>query len=176
MNGRPLTISDLLADSGYTRDQMRGLLDAIPAYAVRDSKARVAKQYTTQDLLVVRACAQLESRYGLQRVAVGAFSDRLRSILWGPRPVSTASHLLLTFDPPDVHYTEALERLQEGLLVPLAPIFQTVDEYLLPNHLQGSWSQRELGFGPRAVISATSEAASQTLAAHESVKTPRRKL
>lgn len=156
MNSRPLTISDLLAVSGYTRDQMRGLLDAIPAYASRNTKVRVAKQYTAQDLLVVRACSQLESRYGLQRGTVVSFSDRLRSVLTGPRPVSATAHLLLTFDPADVRYVEALEGIQEGLLVPLAPIFEAIDEYLLPGHAQASWSQRELGFGPRAVSSATS--------------------
>lgn len=151
MNSRPLTISDLLAVSGYTRDQMRGLLDAIPAYASRNTKVRVAKQYTAQDLLVVRACSQLESRYGMQRGTVVGFSDRLRSVLSGPRPVSATDHLLLTFDPPDVRYVEVLDGVQEGLLVPLAPIFQAVDEYLLPSHAQASWSQRELGFAPRTV-------------------------
>lgn len=150
MTGRPLTIADLLAVSGYTRDQMRGLLDAIPSYAARDTKVRVAKQYTAHDLLVVRACAQLESRYQLQRAAVVAFVESLKAMLAGPRPVSTTAHLLLTFDPLDVSYVESPIDLQEGLLVPLAPIFQAVDGYLLPG-AQATWSQRELGFAPRAV-------------------------
>lgn len=153
MSSRPLTISDLLAISGYTRDQMRGLLDAIPAYATRNTKVRVAKQYTAQDLLVVRTCSQLESRYGLQRVVVTGFSDLLRSVLSGPRPVSATARLLLTFEPLDVRYVESLEGIHEGLLVPLVPIFQAVDEYLLPSHAQASWNQRELGFGPLAVNS-----------------------
>jgi hypothetical protein len=148
-------MADLLAISGYTRDQMRGLLDAMPAYASRNTQVRVAKQYTAQDLLVVRACSQLESRYGLQRGTVAGFSDSVRSVLSGPRPVSSSARLLLTFEPADVRYVEATESIEEGLLVPLAPIFQAVDEYLLPGRAQFDWGQRELGFGPQAIGSAT---------------------
>ena len=81
MSSRSLTMADLMAISEYTRDQMRGLLDAIPAYASRNTQVRVAKQYTAHDLLVVRTCVQLESRYGLQRGAVAGLSDALRSAL-----------------------------------------------------------------------------------------------
>ena len=154
MSSRSLTISDLLAVSGYTRDQMRGLLDAMPAYASRNSQVRVAKRYTAQDLLVVLACSQLESRYGLQRGTVAGYSDGVRSVLSGPRPVSATARLLLTFEPADVRYVEATESIGEGLLVPLAPIFQAVDEYLLPVRVQLDWGQRELGFGPQVIGSA----------------------
>lgn len=153
MTSRALTMSDLLAISGYTRDQMRGLLDAIPAYANRNAQVRVAKQYTAQDLLILQTCVQLESRYGLQRVAVANLSNALRSALSGPRPVSATARLLLTFSPPDVRHVEATESIEEGLLVPLAPIFQAVDEYLLPGRVRLDWGQRELGFGPQAVNS-----------------------
>lgn len=155
MSSRSLTMADLLAISGYTRDQMRGLLDAMPAYASRDTRVRVAKQYSAQDLLVVRACSQLESRYGLQRGTVAGFSDAVRSVLSGPRPVSATARLLLMFEPADVRYVEATESIEEGLLVPLAPIFQAVDEYLLPGRAQLDWGQRELGFVPQAIGSAT---------------------
>ena len=151
MSCRSLTMADLLAISGYTRDQMRGLLDAIPDYASRNTQVRVAKQYTAQDLLTLQTCVQLESRYGLQRGAVAGLSNALRSALSGPRPVSATARLLLTFSPPDVRYVEATESIEEGLLVPLAPIFQAVDEYLLPGRARLDWGQRELGFGPQAV-------------------------
>jgi len=153
VSSRSLTMADLLVISGYTRDQMRGLLDAIPAYASRNTRVRVAKQYTAQDLLLVRTCSQLECRYGLQRGVVASFSDALRSVLSGPKPVSATARLLLTFDPADVRYVEANDSFEEGLLVPLAPIFHAVDEYLLPGRQQLDWGQRELGFGPQAVIS-----------------------
>lgn len=155
MTSRSLTMCDLLAISGYTRDQMRGLLEALPAYASRNSQVRVAKQYTAQDLLVVRACSQLESRYGFQRGAVAGFSDVLRSVLSGPRPLSTTARLLFTFEPLNVRYVEATEAIEEGLLIPLAPIFHAVDEYLLPEHARLTWGQRELGFGPQSINSAT---------------------
>lgn len=162
MSSRSLTMADLLAITGYTRDQMRGLLDAMPAYASRNTQVRVAKQYTAQDLLVVRTCSQLESRYGLQRGAVAGFSDGLRSALSGPRPVSATARLLLTFDPPNVRYVQDTESIDEGLAVPLAPIFQAVDEYLLPGRAQLDWGQRELGFGPQAINSTTAAPASVT--------------
>lgn len=177
MSSRSLTMADLLAISGYTRDQMRGLLDAMPAYASRNTQVRVAKQYIAQDLLVVRTCSQLESRYGLQRGAVAGFSDGLRSALSGPRPVSATARLLLTFDPPNVRYVEDTESIDEGLMVPLAPIFQAVDEYLLPGRAQLDWGQRELGFGPQAINSTTVAPASvtaQELAPSESAKQTRR--
>lgn len=155
MTSRSLTMSDLLAVSGYTRDQMRGLLEAVPAYASRNSQIRVAKQYTAQDLLVVRTCSQLESRYGLQRSAVASFSDALRSVLSGPRPLSSTARLLFTFDPMSVRYVVVTEAVEEGLLIPLAPIFHAVDEYLLPGHARLNWGQRELGFGPQPINSAT---------------------
>ena len=170
-------MADLLAISGYTRDQMRGLLDAMPAYASRNTRVRVAKQYTAQDLLVVRTCSQLESRYGLQRGAVAGLSDALRSTLSGPRPVSATARLLLTFDPPDVRYVELTQSIEEGLLVPLAPIFKTVDEYLLPGRAWLNWGQRELGFGPLAVNSAKVApvlSTEQRFAPSENVKKRRR--
>lgn len=151
MTHRSLTISDLLAVSHYTRDQMRGLLDALPAYASRDSQVRIARQYAAQDLLVIAACSFLEARYGLQRSTVAGFSEQLGSVLSGPRPVSSSPFVLLTFAPPEVLYVESLEKIQEGLLVPLNPIFLAVDSYLMPAQAHGSWNQRELGFGPRAV-------------------------
>lgn len=177
MSSRSLTMADLLAITGYTRDQMRGLLDSIPAYASRNTQVRVAKHYSAQDLLVLRTCSQLESRYGLQRGAVAGFVDGMRSALSGPRPVSTTPRLLLTFDPPDVRYVEATERIEEGLLVPLVPIFQAVDEYLLPGRTQLDWGQRELGFGPQAINSSTVAPASMTaqeFAPSESAKQRRR--
>lgn len=179
MSSRSLTIADLLAITGYTRDQMRGLLDAMPAYASRNTQVRVAKQYSAQDLLVLLTCSQLESRYGLQRGAVAGFSDGLRSALSGPRPVSAAPRLLLTFDPSAVRYVQTTERIEEGLLVPLVPIFQAVDEYLLPGRAQLDWGQRELGFGPQAINSTTAAPASVTakeLASSARAKQKRRTL
>lgn len=155
MTSRSLTMSDLLAISGYTRDQMRGLLEAMPAYASRNSQVRVARQYTAQDLLVVRTCSQLESCYGLQRSAVASFCDALRSVLSGPRPLSSTARLLFTFEPMNVRYVEVTEAIEEGLLIPLAPIFHAVDEYLLPGHASLAWGQREPGFGPQPINSAT---------------------
>ncbi len=164
-------MADLLAISGYTRDQMRGLLDAMPAYANRKTQVRVAKQYTAQDLLVVRACSQLESRYGLQRGTVAGFSDAIRSVLSGPRPVSATARLLLTFEQAEARYVEATEIVGEGLLVPLVPIFQAVDEYLLPGRAQLTWGQRELGFGPQVIGSATVAPVPVPVSAHGSAPT-----
>lgn len=166
-----MTIADLLAVSGYTRDQMRGLLDAMPAYASRNTQVRVAKHYTAQDLLVVRACSQLESRYGLQRGTVAGFSDAVRSVLSGPRPVSASARLLLTFEPADVRYVEATESIEEGLLVPLAPIFQAVDGYLLPGGAQLDWGQPELAFGPHVIGSATVAPVAVPATAHDPTPT-----
>lgn len=169
---RPLTMADLLAISGYTRDQMRGLLDALPAFARRNTAARIAKNYSAPDLLLVQTCTQLETRYGLQRGTVAKFSDALRSVLAGPRHVSKSASLLLSFDPVDVHYLEATGGFEEGLLVPLAPIFQVVDDYLLPGTAQLNWQQHNLGFLPQTVESAATSAPASPSAAPASPAKP----
>lgn len=175
MTRRPLTVSDLLVVSQYTRDQMRGLLDTLPGYASRDATVRIARQYTAHDLLVIAACSFLESRYGLQRSVVAGFSERLGSVLSEPRPVSSSPYLLLTFAPPEVRYVESLDEIQEGLLVPLDPIFLAVDSYLMPEQAHGPWNQRELGFGPRAIKPQQMRDPERGLARHASSrKTTRR--
>jgi hypothetical protein len=161
MNGRALTISDLQAVTGYSRDQMRGLLDALPAYASRETVARVAKKYTAHDLLVVTACVFLETRYGLQRAAVVRFSDELRTALSRPRPVSSTARLTFSFGQRRVSYTEGLIDVQEGLVMPLAQLFQAVDEYLLPEQPTVIWAQRDLGFGPSTIGVPSSQARDQ---------------
>jgi hypothetical protein len=63
--------------------------------------------------------------------------------------------MLFTFEPLNVRYVETMEAIEEGLLIPLAPIFDAVDEYLLPGHARLAWGQRELGFGPQPINSTT---------------------
>lgn len=144
MKPRRLTINDLCKVSAYSRHQMRGLLAELPQFARRAGEVRVAKEYSTHDLLVITACARLETRYGLRRATIGALSQELGRVLLGPRPVAKRARLILSFDPPSVRYIEAMNDLGEGLVVPLVPLFSKVDDYLIPDQYSIGVRQREL--------------------------------
>ncbi len=154
MDARPLTMYDLCLLSGYSRDQVRGLLDKLPMYAERRVKARIATVYTAQDLMVVALCCQLETRYSIKRETVAALAPEISKELARPRPVAQQARLVLGFDPPSATYVERVDDLAEGLVVALEPIFERIDDYLLPGRSVRANIQRNLAFGPVALASA----------------------
>ncbi len=145
---RQLTMSDLCAISGYSRHQMRDLLDKIPIFDGKTGEARIAKCYTAHDLLVIAVCCRLETRYGIKRPTVGELSTQLARVLSGPRPVSRAARLLIFFSPLQVSYVEQVDDLSDGLVIALEPVFDQVDDYLLPGRSSLPTMQKELRLGP----------------------------
>lgn len=154
MRVRQLTMSDLCVIAGYSRDQMRGLLDSLPIYANRGGEARVASVFDAHDLLVVALCCRLEAHYCLKRQAVAAFSADMFKELSGPRSSVRGACLVLQFDPPSARYLEAVDEPLDGLIVPLESLFDQVDDYLLPGRANTRSKQGELALGP---VSLTSE-------------------
>lgn len=147
-------MNDLCAISGYSRDQMRGLLDALPLYANRAGGARIASVFDAHDLLVVALCCRLEARYCLRRQAVAAFSAEVFKELSGPRSLGCGACLVLRFDPHSARYVEKIDEPLDGLIVPLAYLFDQVDDYLLPGRANTRSKQGELALGP---VSLTTE-------------------
>jgi hypothetical protein len=155
MSARILKHNNLAEACGYSKDKLRGLLDELPQFANIETKARVAKEYSRHDLLVIATCCRLEARYGLRRSTVAELSIELANALRGPRPVSNKAKLVITFDPLNVVYAEELTELVDGLVVALEPVFRQVDDYLLPDR-STAWPQQELALGPSALIAASS--------------------
>lgn len=144
MKPRRLTVSDLCNVSEYSRHQMRGLLAQLPEFADRAVEAKVAAEFSRHDLLVITACCRLEQHFGLKRQTVASLAAALAKSLMGPRPLAYGARLVLGFAPPSARYVETAGNVDEGLVVPLEPVFSRVDSYLLPGGI-GSGAQRELG-------------------------------
>lgn len=153
MPARPLTMNDLCVLSGYSRDQVRGLLNKLPMYAERRGRARIATLYSAQDLMVVALCCRLETRYSLKREAVAALAPHISKELARPRSVARHARLILEFDPPSATYVEKVGDLADGLIIALEPIFEQVDDYLLPGHSARVSMQRDLALGPVVLAS-----------------------
>lgn len=159
MSARAITSADLSEVTGYTRHQLRGLLNELPDYQIKAERARVAREYTKHDLAVITVCCELEKLYGLRRDAVAALSQSLAQALLGPRIAGMDAYLAMTITPPDVQYLQVPVNVRQGLVIPLREIFARLDGYLLADHVRAEQHQRALDFGPLSVIPA-SEAAS----------------
>lgn len=152
MPARAMTSSDLSEVTGYTRHQLRGLLNELPGYQAKAERARVARVYTKHDLAVIAVCCELEQRYGLRRDAIAALGQQLARALVGPRAAAREPHLIMTVAPPLVQYVEQVPvGVREGLIVPLSEIFARLDRYLSADFVPGVPEQRALDLGPLPV-------------------------
>lgn len=138
---RPITVGDLCELTGYSRDQMRGLLAELPRFAARPGAARVARVYSNHDVLVVALLCRLEAVYGLKRGAVAALCEPIAETLATPRVVSKQARLILQVSVNKCEYQEETRSVEDGIVVPLEPVFSDIDSYLLPAQL----IQREIG-------------------------------
>ena len=139
---KDLTVGDLCEMTGYSRDQLRGLLAELPRFASREATARVARVYSNHDALLVVVLCRLETHYGLKRSFVASCSDRIAQALSTPRAISANARLLVALDSETAcEYLEQPVPVCEGLVVPLAPVFEVFDSYLA----RRSPVQRELG-------------------------------
>lgn len=150
---RPITISDLCELTGYSRDQMRGLLAELPRFTRRRTEARVARVYSNHDVMLVALLCRLETAYGLKRSVVSALSEPIATAVTAPREVSKQACLILRIHDLACEYVDGPPSINDGLVVALAPIFLAIDSYLLPTPLV----QRDVG------LSATSSSYKPTV-------------
>ena len=153
---RPITISDLCELTGYSRDQMRGLLAELPRFARRRVEPRVARVYSNHDVILVVLLCRLETVYGLKRSVVSALCEPIAVVLAAPREVNKQPCLVLRVCDATCEYVNAVPMVDDGLVVALAPIFMAIDSYLLPEPLV----QRNIGmsgtlYKPTNVVPAT---------------------
>lgn len=147
MDVRILKIADACAVSGYTRDQMRGLLRDLPPFTV-DQGSGKHRTFTRVELLAIVIVSTMEQRYGIKRSAIGGIIDPLLSAIQAPRSIDPLACLVIVTSEGTVTYTNLSENLEEGLLIPLGPIFDLLDTYLGAKTTE---PQLEISFGPGVI-------------------------
>jgi hypothetical protein len=145
MRHRKLTTVDVCEVTGYTRHQLRGLIDELPHYFAQVSLPRVARGFSFQDLLVLSVIHILEKNIGIQRAMVVPVAPLLQQALSGPKKANRGAKLIISFTPPTVKYVATGMPASDGVMLSLGPIFERVDHYLLPD---GAERQTDLKLGP----------------------------
>lgn len=151
MNVRTLKMADACAISGYTRDQMRALLRDLPSFTIDQGSGR-NRTFTRVELLTIAIISHMEQRYGIRRAAIGTIIKQLLETLQTPRVVDPLACLVIIAGDSFVLYTQLGESVAEGLVIPLAPIFDQLDTYL---GVKTPQKQMEIGFGPSALRKAS---------------------
>ena len=149
MNSRPLKMADACAVSGYTRDQMRGLIRDLPSFIADQGLGR-NRIFTRAELLSIAIIAEMEQKYGLKRTAIGSIVRSLINLIQLPREVDHLACLVVITGNQSVSYSRLDQSINEGLVIPLAPIFDQLDTYLGAKVPQ---KQIEIAFKPSAISS-----------------------
>ena len=111
----------------------------------------MAREYTAEDLSVIAICCALEEQCGLRRDVISNLVSEIRRVLAVPRAVTTGARLVVTPNPPSARYIDDDTPANAGTVLPLSPLLQRIDHYLLGN--LGVWSdpQRPLDLGPVSI-------------------------
>lgn len=138
--------------TGYTRHQVRGLLKlALPDRSGKGE--RFAREFRSQDLLLVAAMTELETRFGVKRSHVAVVAKRLAQVLSGPKEPNRQARLVVAFDPPRVVYAEDLFPVVDGVVMSLGSIFDRVDTYV--SNAGAGARQESLRLSPTVLRAAT---------------------
>jgi hypothetical protein len=146
MKVRKITMADVCEVTGYTRDQVRGMLRDLPPFLDCLSEGR-NRTFSKAELLTICVIAQMETRYGIKRVAIGKIVHQLVASLSGPRSVDLRARLNIIPEASLVSFLSEEAVVAEGVIVPLGPIFQRVDHYLGAYSESGRQGDLLLGLG-----------------------------
>lgn len=146
MISRRITSADIVAVTGLTRHQLRGLLAELPGFDRRAKQARVACEYSVQDLTLLTICCRLQAKFGLKREIVALFVEDLRALLETPPPIGDDLQLLMTVIPRSVEYVTSSSRISEGIVLSLTDVFRCIEHYLAVGSKGQADSQRPLEF------------------------------
>lgn len=127
---RKLTARDVRDVTGYTREELRALRDAINFHGSQRLQPRVAQEFTRQDLIVLGVIHALESKCGMRRSAISELLRQLRTALSGPRSLSRNAWLVVSLSPAVVTYMDSPEEIHEGIAIRLQTVFDRVDSHL----------------------------------------------
>ena len=142
---RRLTVADVCAVTGYSRDELHALLRVMEPYCTDKPSPRVARAFTPQDLVVLSVTYVLENRYGLRRTAVSGLGLKLQTALARPRAANHTARLIVSVQPPVVECLDAGVVTEDGLTICLGPLLENIDSYLSYE------PQLSLPFGPSLI-------------------------
>ena len=154
MNSRRITSADLVGVTGFSRHRLRSFLKDIPEYADRQGTARVAREYSRQDLAVITICCVMEERYGIRREVIAQLVPEVRRVLGVPRVLATNAFLIVIPCPPSARYMDGISDVEEGTVIPLSDILNRVDIYLLGDQVAEPDGQRNLDLRPISIARA----------------------
>lgn len=140
-------MADACAITGYTRNQLRGMLRDLPSFVGHESPPGSARTFARSELLMACVITELERRYGIRRSAIGAVVPRLTEALERPSATAVGARLALLFEPCTVTLLAEDANAVEGVLIPLGPIFDRVERYL--GGYADAGAQAELPLGQR---------------------------
>jgi hypothetical protein len=150
MRARKLTAADVCEVTGYNRDQLRALLKELPAWSAAPG-ARMAREYSARDLIVLSVVHVLDSVIGIRRKSIALILPLLLQNLSGPKPIAADARLVIMFAPPLVKYLDGKAVASEGVVVALQSIIDRVDRYLGAAQILAPNSQADLQLGPGLV-------------------------
>lgn len=130
MISRTITRADIASVTGFSRDKLKGLFRELPGFNEPAEQARVAREYSRHDLIVLAVCCYLDERFGLKRAVIGQLISGIQQALLGPRTVASQAHLVINVPALTVQYIEKVGPISEGLVFPLRDIFKRVDEHI----------------------------------------------
>jgi len=125
-----LRISDLANVTGYSRFQIRGLLEEVFRNPVLGRKGGSQQTFSPQELLVVAVACEIEETFGVARKKLALVGGALSRTLQGPRAMNRDARLLVSFTPPAAMYLDNGAPVIEGLVLGLGVLFAKVDGYL----------------------------------------------
>ena len=146
-----ITSADLVGITGYTRHKLRSLLRELPGFADDSRTARVAREYSMQEMILVAICCQLEEQCGLRRDAIASLEPELRKLLSKPRKSTLSIHLAVSLNPPSASYIVDPNNRYTGTTLDLVPIVENIDRYLISDQRGYRELQKALDFGPHSV-------------------------
>jgi hypothetical protein len=125
-----ITVADIATITGFSRHKLKGLFRELPGFDAPAEQARVARQYSRHDLIVLAVCCELDERYGLKRPVIGQLVSSLQKALTGPRAAAHNAYLIVNVPALTAQYLEKVSAFPEGLILPLGEIFKRVDAHL----------------------------------------------
>jgi hypothetical protein len=146
-----ITSADLVGITGYTRHKLRSLLRELPGFVDDSRTARVAREYSIQEMILVAICCQLEERCGLRRDAIAALEPELRKLLSRPRESTLNVHLVVSLNPSSASYVVDTNSRYTGTTLDLVPLLESIDRYLMSDQRGYRDIQQALDFGPHPV-------------------------
>lgn len=159
MKIRKITAADVCAITGYSRDQLRGLIDKLPVFSDQKTEPRVAREFTRSELILLTVVHVLEVQYCVRRESIASISKLLQKALTGPKAVNRHARLLVSFDPPAASYLTEDVPQQDGILMSLGPVFERIDAYLGQGIPTTEKQQPELKLGPTLIAGNRKKAA-----------------